>query len=325
MAVTAATLTGDFDAGFLPKHMTDYIFERTARTSVFQQLINQHALGANGEAIPVVTGRPVASWVSEGAVKPATKGTVTLKTMTPKKIAAIAVTSQEVVRANPGGYLEMVRNGLVESFATSFDRAVAHDEGPDGTAGGGPFATYLDQATKTSEIGAAAASAGGVYTDLNVALGKIVSDTDATGRRYQCTGFAVDAVLEPVIRGQVDSNGHPLFVDLPSNAESNGLSRAGNLLGRPSFMGEGVASANQTSVVGYAGDFRNSAAWGVVGSGIAFDVSTEGTVTINGSLVSLWENNLVAIRAEAEYGFLLDDADAIVKLTNVGNSPVTSS
>ena len=43
---------------------------------------------------------------------------------------------------------------------------------------------------------------------------------------------------------------------------------------------------------------------------------TQATVTINSELVSLWENNLVAIRAEAEYGFLMNQANAFVKLTN---------
>ena len=54
-------------------------------------------------------------------------------------------------------------------------------------------------------------------------------------------------------------------------------------------------------------------------------MSTEASVTINGSLTSLWEKNLVAIRAEAEYGFVVNDVDAFTKLTNIGNSPVTSS
>ena len=48
---------------------------------------------------------------------------------------------------------------------------------------------------------------------------------------------------------------------------------------------------------------------GVVG-GISYRVSTEATVTINGALTSLWENNLVAVLAEAEYGFVLADEDA---------------
>jgi hypothetical protein len=147
----------------------------------------------------------------------------------------------------------------------------------------------------------------------------IVSDTDSTGRRYQLTGWALDSVLEPSLWGAVDTTGRPIYTPLDS-ADFDGR---GRLMGRPSFMGEGVASANLTSVVGYAGDF-SEARWGVV-SNIAFRITDQASVTINGSLVSTFENNLVAILAEAEYGFLVNDVDAFSKLTNSGNSPVTSS
>ena len=93
--------------------------------------------------------------------------------------------------------------------------------------------------------------------------------------------------------------------------ETAGPVRAGRLMGRPAFMGEGVAA---TTTVGYAGDWTQ-AAWGVVG-GITYNVSTEATVTINGALTSLWEKNLVAIRAEAEYGWLVNDVDAFVTYIN---------
>jgi HK97 family phage major capsid protein len=244
--------------------------------------------------------------------------------MVPKKIAAILVVSAEVVRANPGNYISTMREALAEAFAVSFDRAALHDEGPDGTGGGGPFATYIDQTTKVQEVGGTSAANGGVFVDLVEAMKDIVSDTDASGRRYQLAGWAIDTVLEPVLWGAVDTTGRPIFVDLPVDAESAALGmNAGRLLGRPSFMGEGVATINQTTVVGYGGDWTQ-AAWGVVG-GISYDVSTEATVTINGSLTSLWEHNLMAIRAEAEYGFLMNDADAFTKLTNIGNVPITSS
>lgn len=322
MAITAPKLTTDF-SGFLPANIAQPIFERASRMSVFQSLIQQIPLGPNGESIPYVTGRPTAGWVGEGVAKPATAGAMALKTMTPKKLAAILVTSAEVVRANPGNYIATMREALAESFAISFDRAVAHDEGPDGTAGGGPFTTYLDQSTKTSEIGTTSVANGGIFVDLVEAMRKLVSDTDASGRRYQLTGWALDSVVEPSLWGAVDTTGQPIFHALPTDQASDSINSIGSLMRRKSAMGEGVASANQTSVVGYAADF-GQAAWGVVG-GITYDVSTQATVTINGALVSLWENNLMAIRAEAEYGFVLNDVDAVVKLTNVGNVPVTST
>jgi hypothetical protein len=39
-------------------------------------------------------------------------------------------------------------------------------------------------------------------------------------------------------------------------------------------------------------------------------------VTINGALVSAFENNLIAVLAEAEYGFVCHDTAAFVQYTN---------
>lgn len=322
MAITAATVTGDF-SGFLTPAQSGPIFERAAQQSVVQRLVQQIPLGGNGVSVPVVTGRPSAGWVDEGGLKPASSGSLTLKTMTPKKLAAILVVSAEVVRANPGNYINTMRESLAEAFAIAFDYAALHDAGPDGTAGAGPFSTYVDQTSKVQEIGATSVANGGIHVDLVEAMRDIVSDTDATGRRFRLNGWALDAVLEPSLWGAVDTTGQPIYTALPTNDVSDTLGSPGRLLGRPSFMGEGVATPNLTSVVGYGGDW-SQAAWGVVG-GISYDVSTQATVTINGSLTSLWEHNLLAIRAEAEYGFLLNSADAFTKLTNIGNSPITSS
>lgn len=322
MTIPAPTLLSDF-SGVIPPEIAGPIFNRAARSSVLMRLAQQVPMGLGGTSIPFITGRPQAAWVDEGGQKPASAGSMELKTLVPKKLACILVVSAEVVRANPGNYITTMRESLAESFAYAFDKAGFHDEGPDGTPGAGPFATDFDDTVKAVEIGTNNQAAGGVYADLNAALTAIVTDSDATGRRYRLTGWALDTILEPVLRGAVDSSGRPIWVDLPYDAENGFLGGAGMLLGRTGLMGESVASSNQTDVVGYGGDF-SQAAWGVIG-GINYDVSTEATVTINGSLVSLWEHNLVAIRAEAEYGFVLADAGAIVKLTNTNNSPVTSS
>jgi len=321
MAVTAATKTSDF-SGFIQPSIASAIFERAARSSVVQSLATRVPLAGNGTSIPFVTGRPTAGWVSEADTKPASSGSMTLKAIEPKKLACILVVSSEVVRANPGGYMDAMRNSLAEAFAVAFDYAALHDAGPSGSAGGGPFSTYIDQTTKSKELGATAQASGGIYGDFVAALGAVVADTDASGRRYRVTGWALDDVVEPVILGQTSTTGEPVFVERPMD-ETTAAARPGRLLGRPSFMGEGVASPNQTDVVGYGGDW-SQAAWGVVG-GISYGVSTEASVTINGSLVSAFEKNLVAIRAEAEYGFVVADPEAFVKLTNTNNSPSTSA
>lgn len=302
MAITAATTRSDF-SGFLTPEMSAPIFEEAARRSVVQQLVPQVPLGTEGKQIPVVTGKLSAGWVGEAGQKPADNAALGLKTITPKKLATIAVVSAEVVRANPGNYMNLLREQVAEAFAIAFDNAALHDAGPDGTAAAGPFDTYVDQTTKSVELGTGTT----IHNDLVAALALLVND----GKKL--TGFALDDVVEPLLLDEVDGNNRPLYVDLPTDTYAPGVAQPGRLLRRPSFMGEGVSL--DTSALAYAGNWRQ-AAWGVA-SGISYDVSTEATVTINGALTSLWEHNLVAIRAEAEYGFLVNDVDSFVKLANV--------
>jgi HK97 family phage major capsid protein len=307
VAVSDATKLSDF-SGFLTPEMASPIFEEAAKVSVVQQLVQRVPLGPSGVSIPVVTGRMSAGWVDEAGQKPASEGSMSLKSISPKKLAAIAVVSAEVVRANPGGYVDLIRPQIAEAFALAFDAAALH-----GTST--PFSQYLDQTSKAAEIGAHTGSEGGVWQDLVTALDLLVSD----GKKL--TGWALDDVVEPNLLGSVDGNGRPIFADLGNDQRENTVSQAarpGRLMGRTSWMSDTVATTDKTTVVGYGGNWRQ-AAWGAVG-GITYDISTQATVTVGGELVSLWENNLVAIRAEAEYGWLVNDVASFVRLTNATGS-----
>jgi len=298
MAITAATRNSDF-SGFLNRDQSAAIFEQAAKVSVVQQLAQRVPLGINGQSIPVTTGKMSAGWVAEGTQKPASKGSMALKTIDPKKIAAIAVVSAEVVRANPGGYMDLLRPQIAEAFATAFDAAALY-----GTAS--PFSTNLATGSSTQEFTGTAPAFTAVYDDLNAGLSTLVN----AGKKL--TGWAFDNRFEPVLNGSKDTANRPLFVESPFT-EAAGPIRQGRLLGRNAFIGDGIYDAT-SKTYGFAGDW-SQAVWGAVG-GINYNVSTEATVTINGQLVSLWENNLVAILAEAEYGFLVNDPASFVAFKN---------
>jgi len=298
MAVTAATKNSDF-SGFLNRDQSAGIFDKAAQQSVVQRLARQIPLGINGQSIPVVTGNLTAGWVAEGAQKPASSGSMSLKTMDPKKLAVIAVVSAEVVRANPGNYMDFIRNDVARAFAVAFDAAALH-----GTST--PFSTYIDQTASSVEFTGTTPAFTSVWADLNSALNTLVT----AGK--DANGWALDSRFEPVLNGVVDSAGRPLFIESPLT-ETAGPIRSGRLMGRSAFVGPGVYAATG-KIYGYLGDWTQ-AAWGTVG-GISYDISTQATVTVNGALVSLWENNLVAVRAEAEYGFLVNDTASFVKLQN---------
>lgn len=307
MAITAATTLSGF-SGFLSPEQSAPVFDKVRKQSVVQRLATQIPLGISGQAIPYTATKPTASWVAEGAQKPATSGTMALETMSPKKLTAIIVMSAEVARANPGNFANRVRDDLGEAFALAFDAAALH-----GTST--PFAHYVDETTKTREIGTANAAAGSVWTDLNNGLDQLVTD----GKR--ATGFAFDVRMEPLLNGGLDTTGRPLFVDSPLvDTSPNGADpnpgnaiREGRVMGRRALISETVYGSGD-STVGYLGDWTQCA-WGVVG-GINYRVSDSAPVTINGALVSAFENNLIAVLAEAEYGFVCHDTAAFVQYLN---------
>lgn len=315
MAITAATTRADFN-GFLSPDMSAPIFDEAQRQSAFQQLFRRVPLGINGQSIPVVTGKPTAKWTSEGTKKHGTEMGLGLLNIEPEKLTAFAVLSAETVRANPGSINEQLRPALAGAFATAFDYAVGYGLGGDGT-GTGPFAKHLAQTTKSVEIGTTTQANGGIHGDFVAAMRLLVND----GKRL--TGWGLDDSVEPDLWGAVDANGRPIYVELPTDSMSQAMARPGRLLNRPSFMGEGVGASYDPDgagveaarpVVGFGGDFTKGA-WGAVG-GINYRISTEASVTINGELVSAFENNLVVVLAEAEYGFVLADEEAFVRLEN---------
>ena len=308
MAITAPMKLSDF-SGFIPPNEAAPIFDDAQYMSAAQSLFRRIPLGASGEAIPVITSKPTANWVEEGEKKPATNMGFDKINVVPKTLAAIAVMSSKVVRANPANVTQQIRRGLSEAFARAFDYAVFHDLGGDGT-GTGPFDVSLSQATKSVTVGTATQAKGGIHGDTVAALDLMVKDSK------RLTDWALDDVLEPRFWGAVDATGRPLYVDLPFKEQAEVLaqdglsvSRPGRLLNRQSAMADGVGNG---TIQGFFGDFTKGA-WGAVG-GISYRISTEATVTINGELVSLFENNLVAVLAEAEYGFAVQSADYFGKL-----------
>lgn len=300
MAITAAKKLADF-SGFIKPELAGPIFDEAAKGSAAMSLIRKVPLGASGQAFPIVTSKPTANWTAEGAQKHTTEAGLGLVKMEPKKLTAIAVASQEVIRANPGGYSETLKGLLADAFARAFDLAVFHNKGGDGN-GTSPFETTLAATTKSVTLGAAAGT--NTYDDLVKAMSLNLQGTP----KKQVTGFAFDTGFEIDLLNAKDTAGRPLFAEAAYTGAVPAL-RSGSVLGRTTYMHENVGL---DKTVGFAGDW-SKCAWGTVG-GITMDISTEATVTIGGQLVSLYENNLVAVRAEAEYGFAVADKEAFVKI-----------
>lgn len=290
--------TGDsMFSGFLNPEQAKDFFAEAEKTSIVQQLAQKIPMGPTGVRIPHWTGNVTAKWVGEGGQKPVTKGDFSKQDVVPHKIATIFAASAEAVRANPLNYLATMRTKVAEAIALAFDNAVLH-----GTLT--PFGAYIDQSNKVASIKPNA------YTGLNDSLSQLVT----AGKKWNGTLF--DNVAEPILNGTVDTAGRPIFIDA-TYQDINAPFRAGRVLGRPTYLSDHVASGQ---VVGYVGDF-SQIVWGQIG-GLSFDVSDQATLDLSAAqdgsgIVSLWQNNLVAIRVETEFGVLVNDPQAFVKLLKI--------
>src|SRR5690606_25795312 len=195
---TAPTKTSDSQfEGFLRPDQAAPYFEEARKSSTVMQLARQVPVGINGQEFAIHTQKAVASWVGEGGQKKTTESEIGLRSFKPAKIAAISVVSAEVVRANPGNYMEILRADIAEAFAIAFDNAVLH-----GTNAPAAFGAALDTTTKAVELGSGTT----VYQDVVSAL-KLLTDDEK-----RLTGFAFDKKVEPTFLGAVDTTGRPLFV-----------------------------------------------------------------------------------------------------------------
>lgn len=289
----------------LPRKLSDMLFEDVLRTSVVQQLARREPLPTSGVAIPVTTGKPTAGWVTEGERKPVSDATLDVKLMDPKKIATIIVFSDEFTRGDVTGLFARIREQGREAIADAFDAAAIHGTNT-------PFTNYIAQTTKTVELGTALVADGGIYKDLVNGM-KLLTDD-----RKRLTGWAADPMFEPIALGAVDGNGRPLLIDVGGN----GLTQ--RLLGRPVGFSEGVAGAdpdNLADVRLVGGDWRK-VVYGV-GQDISYAISREASIEMTpgdpNTVVHLWQDNLVAVRIEAEYGLVIADVDSFVTYTEAGS------
>lgn len=299
---TTAKTTDSMFSGYLDPVLAQDYFAEVEKTSIVQQIARKIPLGPTGVRIPHWTGEVTARWVGETEQKPVTKGDLTKQDVVPYKIATIFAASSEVVRANPANYLNTMRSKVAEAIAVAFDQAVLHKLDS-------PFGAALTDTTKSVALGPNA------YTALNDGLQLLLDD----GKKW--TGTLLDSKSEPILNGSVDGAQRPLFLEA-TYQDINAPFRAGRVIGRPTYIGDNVAL---DSVLGFQGDF-SQVIWGQIG-GISYDVSDQATLdlSVNGDgsgIVSLWQQNMIAIRVEAEFGVLVNDPEAFVKLTGAAATPL---
>lgn len=260
----------------LPTKVSTEILQKTQEGSAIMRLARQITLPGNGVTIPVIVGDPDAKWVAETEKKPVSNPTLDTKLITPYKLAVIETFSMEFVRDVRAMYDALIAR-IPLALAAKFDATVL-----------GKTAKPGDNFDNFTTCTAQAITPTTAYSAL------VAADTDIAENGGILNGFAISPQCKGVLLSAVDGNQRPLFI----NSVAEGA--IPQILGAPTYQSKGMYAAGSPNVVGIAGDWTQ-AMYGTV-EGVQIAISDQATV----GDVNLWEQNMVAVRAEIELGFRAD-------------------
>ncbi len=295
-------------SSLLPADVSQEIHAKMLEASIVQRLARRVSVPGSGLTIPVVSGEPTAAWTAETSEKPVSRHTLNKLSLTPKKLAVIEPFSDEFRRDLPGLYAELVRR-LPYSLAKVFDAdALYGDRSQIGSL-------YDDTAAASTNADLQTLDATNTYADILAGI------TNVATNGYDANGIGLSPAGEALVMGAVTTTGAPLFI---ANPQTDGS--IGGLFGRPVYRSRAIAlgadldadgSGSGTTtfdLLGVVGDW-NEAIWGTV-EGVQVSFSDQATLTDGSGTINLWQQNMFAVRAEIEIGFVVADAKAFTLYTD---------
>lgn len=284
----------------LPPAVSQEIWKNMQHASVVQSLASRIQIPAGGLDIPIITGDPTPSWVSETDEKPVSRPTLGYKYLKAYKMAVIVPFSNEFRRDLSTLYSALVER-LPLTLARKFDRTALGYEASPGTG----FDTLAG-------IPTASLTTGSVYDGFVNALGSVATKT-ADGSA-DVESWVLSSQAEIAALGAKDAQNRPIFID--SVTAQGSVSReilARPVVKTPHVYDAGLNAGSVPATLGIGGQW-SSAVWGFV-EDLKVDVSEEATINDGGTQLNLWQRNMFAVRVEFEIGFALRDKDRFVRLT----------
>lgn len=310
--VAGTTISGNWAADLVSA-------EGAAVASFLEYLRPQTILGRFGQdGIPsltaldfytpyvIETGGGAAYWVGEGKPKPLTAFDYDRSTLTPLKIANIAVLTEENIRRSSPNSDMVVRNALVKAIAAGLDVAFI-DPANNGSANVKPASiTYGAEAVVSTGD-----DADDIRLDVRALFQKFIDANNAPTQGV----WIMSATNALALSMLVNALGQPEF---------SGISMTGGRFqGLPvivsQHIGSVVALVNASDIFlgdegGVAVDMSREASVEMRSSGLGMD-ATAGTATA--ASVSMFQTNSVAIRAEREINWKRARSSAVAYLTSV--------
>ena len=280
------------------------IWANALTDSFFMAHARRVTIPGEGVKIQTITGEPTANWVGETAAKPVSTHTFGAKTVIPYKLAVIEPFSMEFMRDKRALYDELVRR-LPNALAKKFDATIMSTTAP------GTGFDVLGGATKVSLIPGQGAT---VYDQFLAADAAIA----AGGGLMGVIGLAPQGKTK--VQGAVDQVGRPLFTPGVDSAAIGNILGAGVDINKNLYVAGTAATqsaAGVPAIVGIAGDFTD-AIFGMVNA-VSIELSREATLVNGGTTINLWQQNMVAVKAEVEVAFAVKSASEFVLFT--GDTP----
>lgn len=271
----------------LPSEISSEILQNVQQESAIMRLARRVSLPGRGLTIPVITGDPTAAWVAETAAKPVSNGTPGTKLMQAFKIACIETFSKEFVRDAAALYDALIAR-LPGALAATFDSTVIGATPAPSQTNFDTFAACTAQSILNAN--------NGTYRGL------VAADADIAAHGGIMNGLALSAQARGLLLSAVDTTNRPLFL---ASAKEGVVDQ---VLGVPTYFNKALykaAAGSNPAVIGIAGDWTK-AIFGTV-AGVEISISDTATL-VSGSgasatTINLWQQNMVAVRAEIEVGF----------------------
>lgn len=297
------TNVGNSDA--FPKTVVQNIWDTAKKGSIIQTLAGAIPLSLNGDAIPIPVGQATAGVVGEGETKPVTTMATKVKTVTPIKVATMILYSMETAQADPLGEYSRIQNFLGEAIARSVDMALIHGvDANTGTKITGKEA--LRDTTKAVEIDLTQEKAGYIGKQLTAGYDAVVLDV-VDEHEFDFNHFLFAPKFRSSLVNALDGQGRPLY-----QGSTNLADQFTTVLGLPaawhrSVSGYEKAKTGVEKLLGFGGDFKDNIRLGYVNQ-ITYRRASE-----RAGGIDLFDRNLGAILAEAQFGWVIRDTKAFVK------------
>lgn len=296
----AGVVAGAGGTNLLPRNVSSSIWKKATAQSIIPTLSTSTPMILGENTFPVLTKRPAASVIGEGANKVDSDIEVGSKTVKPIKAVVGLEFTMEAILTNSAGVLGLMEEELSGALARQIDLAILHKRE---AATGNALTSGVQSVSDTTQAVTLGTTPDDIDDKLWEGYGLVVDNGD-----MDFTGFAFDPRLIYTLATAKDLQNRRLHPEISMGASVTSYSGQPVAVSK-TVSGQVDASAD-TEIRAFGGD------WNALKFGHVLDIATKkieyGDPFGNGDLQ---RRNCVAYLTEVIFGWAIMDLNAFVKYT----------